>query len=187
MLRRLQFNLWYYFHPPWDSGVSPPELMAFIAAHPAGRALDLGCGTGTNVVTLAQHGWAVHGIDFAPRAIQIAKRKARLAGVHAALLVGDVTSLQELRTPFDLALDIGCFHGIKDPEAYLASLERVLAPAGYWLMYGFFKASQDEVGPGLEAVTLDLIRSHGFLPRSRVDGMDKRGRPSAWFVYQRPA
>ena len=54
MLRRLNFTFWYYFHPPWDSGISPPELLEFIEQHPAGRAIDLGCGTGTNVVTLAQ-------------------------------------------------------------------------------------------------------------------------------------
>lgn len=161
--------------------------MEFIATHPAGRALDLGCGTGTNVITLAQHGWTVSGIDFAPHAIRIAQRKVRLAGVHAALWVGDVTLLQGLLGPVDLALDIGCFHGVEDRNAYLSSLERVLAPAGFWLMYGFFKSSQEEIGPGLENETLGLIASHGFLLRSRLDSTDKRERPSAWFLYQRPA
>jgi ubiquinone/menaquinone biosynthesis C-methylase UbiE len=186
VLRRLQFSLWYYFRPPWDSGISPPELMEFIAAHPAGRALDLGCGTGTNVITLAQHGWQVSGIDFAPRAIQIARRKMRAAGVQATVSVGDATVLKGLDGTIDLALDIGCFHGMEDRQAYLSTLERVLAPSGYWLMYGFFKSSTAEIGPGLEDETLKLIDSHGFLLRSRSDGADKRGRPSAWFLYQRP-
>src|SRR5689334_21905005 len=52
MLRRLSFNLWYFRNPPWDSGISPPELLEFIQTHPAGKAIDLGCGTGTNVITL---------------------------------------------------------------------------------------------------------------------------------------
>jgi ubiquinone/menaquinone biosynthesis C-methylase UbiE len=186
VLRRLQFSLWYYFRPPWDSGISPPELLQFIAAHPAGRALDLGCGTGTNVVTLARHGWAVSGMDFAPRAIQLARQKVRAAAVRATLSVGDVTILAGLDGPFDLALDIGCFHGIADRQAYLLSLDRVLAPSGHWLMYGFFKSSKDELGPGLEAETLRLIEDHGFLLRSRTDSPDKRGRPSAWFLFQKP-
>jgi 2-polyprenyl-3-methyl-5-hydroxy-6-metoxy-1,4-benzoquinol methylase len=85
------FNLWYFKKPPWDTGVSPPELIGFIATHPPGRALDLGCGTGTNVITLAQHGWQVTGVDFARKAIVMGKRKVRQAGVNADLRVGDVT------------------------------------------------------------------------------------------------
>jgi len=67
LLRRINFNLWYFRRPPWDRGISPPELFDFISKHPAGRAIDLGCGTATNVITLAQNGWQVTGIDFAPR------------------------------------------------------------------------------------------------------------------------
>ena len=41
MLRRLSFNFWYFRKPPWDSGISPPELLEFIQTHPAGKAIDL--------------------------------------------------------------------------------------------------------------------------------------------------
>ena len=27
MLRRLAYSLWYYFHPPWDTGITPPEVV----------------------------------------------------------------------------------------------------------------------------------------------------------------
>ena len=50
MLQRLFFNLWYYFNPPWDTGITPPEVVEAIDGPEAlrpGRALDLGCGTGT--------------------------------------------------------------------------------------------------------------------------------------------
>src|SRR3989304_5467809 len=33
--RRLTFNLWYNWKPPWDTGISPPELIDFISRHPA--------------------------------------------------------------------------------------------------------------------------------------------------------
>lgn len=185
MLRRLFFNLWYFRRPPWDSGISPPELFDFIANHPAGRAIDIGCGTGTNVITLARHGWHVIGIDFAPRAVHIAKRKAHNANVNADLLVRDATDLKGISGPFDLALDMGCFHGIDERAAYLDELKRVLVSGGYWLMYGFFKPASQPSGPGLGAPDLDLIQARGFRLLSRTDGVDKRERPSAWFLYQK--
>ena len=97
---------------PWDTGVSPPELTEFIRSHAPGRALDLGCGTGTNVITLAQHGWWVTGVDFAWRAIRVARRKARRSGVEVELQVADVTRGDAVSGPYDLVLDLGCFHNL---------------------------------------------------------------------------
>jgi ubiquinone/menaquinone biosynthesis C-methylase UbiE len=184
MLRRLNFSLWYLFRPPWDSGISPPELFDFLSNHTPGRAIDLGCGTGTNVVTLAQHGWQVTGVDFAPRAIRIAKRKARHAGIRVNLQVGDVTHLKGIQGPFELALDLGCFHGVPARSAYLQQLSRVLAPGAHWLMYGIYKRSADPAAPGLTDTDLGLIQSFGFSLESRREGLDKRTRPSAWFLFR---
>jgi len=184
MLRRLSFILWYFGRPPWDSGISPPELLDFIGQYPAGRAIDLGCGTGTNTITLAKAGWQVTGVDFAPRAIQIAKLKAKRANVQADLRVADVTRLKGINGPFDLALDMGCFHGVIDRKAYLDQLIRILAPNGFWLMYGFFKSDPHHAGPGLVEADIELISSRLTLV-ARRDGFDKRERPSAWFLYQK--
>lgn len=186
MLRRLHFNAWYFFRPPWDSGISPPELFDFIAKHPAGRAVDLGCGTGTNSITLAQHGWEVVGVDFARQAIRAAERKARSAQVTVRFLAGDVTRLDGVSGRFDLALDLGCFHGLPDRQAYLFELDRLLHDGGYWLMYGLLILPGQTRGPGLDAVSLDLILSQGFELITRTDGVDRRDRPSAWFLYQKP-
>ena len=182
LLKRLTFNLWYYFNPPWDSGISPPELLDFIEKHPPGKALDIGCGTGTNVVTLTQAGWEVTGVDFAPRAIRIAKRRARRAEVKANLFVRDATNLREISGPFDLALDMGCYHGLGNRKAdYLAELDRVLALNGYWLMYGFFASGS---GPGLAEADLELLPA-SFAQRWRQDGIDRQKRASAWFLFQK--
>jgi ubiquinone/menaquinone biosynthesis C-methylase UbiE len=171
--------------PPWDTGVSPPELLEFMENNAPGRAIDIGCGTGTNVITLAQAGWQVTGVDFAPHAIKIAKRKVRKAGVQAELLVRDATKLEGIHGPFDLALDMGCFHGLRDKKAdYLSELERVLAPGGYWLMYGFFKPDPDSDSPGLVQSDLELIATSMSL-RWRRDGSERDERLSAWFLYQR--
>ena len=187
MLRRLRFNVWYFGRPPWDSGISPPELFDYITKHRAGRAIDIGCGTGTNVVTLAQHGWQVTGIDFAPRAINIAKRKIQKANVRVNLSVNDATKLHGIRGPFELAFDLGCFHGIDNKSDYLTQLKRILAPDGHWLMYGFFRSNPLDSGPGLIPSDLDLIQSRGFRLISRQDGVDRRERPSTWLSYQKPS
>ena len=183
-LRRLTFNLWYFRKPSWDSGITPPELIQFIQSHPAGRAIDLGCGTGTNLIALAKTGWQVTGIDFAARAIQIARRKLKKQNIIATLLVGDVTKFK-VDSQFELALDIGCFHGVENKADYLTQLDRILAPNGFWLMYGFFKPDPHLSGPGLVQPDLDMISARAFTLLSRRDGFDKRERSSAWFLYQK--
>jgi|CXWL01.1.fsa_nt_gi ubiquinone/menaquinone biosynthesis C-methylase UbiE len=185
LLRRLKFNLSYFGKAPWDSGISPPELYDFIASHPAGRALDIGCGTGTNVITLANAGWQVMGFDFASRAVQIAKRKIKHAGIQANVFTDDATQMKKVHGQFELALDLGCFHGIQNKADYLTQLTRILAPNGFWLIYGFFKPAPHLPPPGLAHSDLDMISAQGLTLLSRTDGFDKRERPSAWFLYQK--
>jgi SAM-dependent methyltransferase len=185
MLRRLHFSLWYFFQPPWDSGISPPELLEFLSGHPPGRAIDLGCGTGTNLITLVKHGWQATGVDFVLPAVRMARRKLAQARIDASVSVGDVTKLDGIFGPFDLALDLGCFHGIPNRTDYLRQLNRVLAIGGHWLMYGRLKSDPGASGPGLTPVDLDMIEAAGFRSLSRRDGLDRRGSPSAWFLYQR--
>lgn len=185
LIRRLFFGLWYFRNPPWDTGITPPELVEFIATHAPGRALDLGCGTGTNVINLAQHGWQVTGIDFAGRAIRIAQRKVRMAGLKADLRVGDVTKLAGIRGPFDLILDIGCFHSLtsKSKRDYVHNLTQILAPGGRYLMYAFFKTT-DKDRFGLSQADLELLGDNLTLDK-RQDGTERGRAPSAWFTFRR--
>ena len=181
-LRRLIFNLWYLFRPPWNTGVSPPELMEFIEGHPPGRALDLGCGTGTNVITLARHGREVTGVDFAGRAIRAARRKARQVGVGVDLLVGDVTKAGTLAGPYDLVLDMGCFHSLPQEgrRRYAANVERLLAPEGTYMLYVFLKTAGNELGPGVTDTELAALP---FKLTARREGDERGHRPSAWLTF----
>lgn len=185
-LRRLLFQYWYFRQPPWDTGVSPPELFEFLEKQEPGRAIDIGCGTGTNVITLARAGWRVTGVDFAPRAVKLARQKLKREGIQAELFVRDATRLEGIQGPFDLAFDLGCFHGI--PQAnrthYLRQLDRILAPSGYWLMYGFLKP-EGGTGTGLTESEIGWIAERLTL-LSRRSGMDDgRAKPSAWFLFQK--
>ena len=48
-----------------------------VRALPVGQALDLGCGSGANVLKLASRGWSVTGVDWAEAAIAVARTAAR--------------------------------------------------------------------------------------------------------------
>ena len=185
LFRRLLYQTWYFRQPPWDTGISPPELIEFIEQHQPGRAIDIGCGTGTNVITLAKAGWQVTGIDFAQRAIKLARQKLKKAGIQAAVSVNDATKLSGVSGPFDLALDIGCFHSISQAgrEKYLDQLNGILAPNGFWLWYGFLHPGTAPSGPGLAEADLSRISARLTL-LSRRDGFD-RAHPSAWFLFQK--
>lgn len=184
ILRRLAFSYWYYRNPPWDTGISPPELIDFITTHPPGQALDLGCGTGTNVVTLARHGWQATGIDFAIPAIRIAQRKIKQAGIQADLRVADVTRVDDLGGRFDLILDIGCLHGINPTERkkYLSKVERWLSPSGTYLVYLFINEGAQPNQSGLSEEDIDRM-TRRFDLIERVNGVERGQRPSAWLTF----
>ena len=185
-MKRFLFNLMYLHHAPWDSGISPPELFEFIETHPPGHAIDLGCGTGTNVITLAQHGWQVSGVDFAARAIKTAHRKAKHANIDADLHVSDVTRLHGMTGPYDLALDMGCFHNLEyKKEDYLHRLDQILAPGGFWLLYAHLLSSEfGDPKHGLSAAEFE-IASARFTLISRTDSLDKIGRDAVWALFQK--
>ena len=76
----LFWDVMYLFRKtPWDTGITPPEIVAMIEGGKVsiGRALDLGCGTGTNAIYLAQQGFTVTAIDVSRRAVALAKHKTR--------------------------------------------------------------------------------------------------------------
>ncbi len=183
--RRQFFNIFYYFNPPWDTDISPPELLEHIQQNSPGRALDVGCGTGRNVITLAQHGWEVAGIDFAPRAIRLARRKARRANVSACLTVDDAAKLATVTGPFDLILDMGCLHGLpaeKYPE-YRARLVRLLVPGGSYLLYTWLRAAGAS-GIGLTEADIAAFSPPLTLGRRENDTRHS-ARPSAWLWFKK--
>jgi cyclopropane fatty-acyl-phospholipid synthase-like methyltransferase len=186
MLHKLWFNLAYLQQPVWDTGTSPQELLDFIGTHAPGRALDLGCGTGTNVITLAKHGWDVTGVDFARRAIQIAKKKTQQNGVDADLRLEDVTRLDSITGGFDLILDMGCFHSLppEKRQSYILKIGQLLAETGTFLIYLFIKVHPDAGGPGASEADIRFITQNLQLVE-RKNGTERGTRPSAWFTLQK--
>lgn len=144
LLSNVNFRLAYLRgFTPWDSGVPPPELVEVIEGTrrlAPGRALDLGCGTGTTSIYMASAGWDVTGVDFVPRAIRIARAKVA-AQPSVAFLIGDVTRLHDLpiEPGFDLLFDQGCFHSLPESAqpAYAREVARVARSGATYLLYAF--------------------------------------------------
>jgi cyclopropane fatty-acyl-phospholipid synthase-like methyltransferase len=194
-----RWNLAYLFHPPWDTGVTPPEVIEVVERGELrpGRALDLGCGTGTNVIYLARHGFDTVGVDAAWLALWKARRKAKAAGVHARFLLASVLDLDAaqpdpaLREPFDFCLDIGCFHSFGPAERvrYTAGLRRVVRPGGLYLLYAL---GPRQMGSRMIGLTPDQVREslaeeHSvFRLRWERQGSE-RGAPSGWYCFERMA
>ncbi len=100
---------------PWDSGLPSAELRRVIteqAIEPC-RVLELGCGSGTNAVWLAQQGFTVTAIDCSERALEQARHKADAAGVSVEWQCEDVTQFRTQTEPFPFVFDRGCFHCIR--------------------------------------------------------------------------
>lgn len=165
---------------PWDSGVSPPELVTYLDSHPPGSAIDLGCGTGTNVISMATYGWDVTGIDISRMAILLARRKIKSTGVQAKLVRGDVVRAQVPDTSFDLALDIGCFHSLPPVQRpdYVQSVFSMLKPGSDYLLYTFISPEEGEGDwPRLQEVEA-LFQGPFIL--EKVERGHFAGRASAW-------
>ena len=78
----LSYRLGLAFWDTFDSDRVLADLIEGPAALPAGRALDLGCGTGRNSVYLARHSWNVTGVDFVEHAITLARARAVAEGMQ---------------------------------------------------------------------------------------------------------
>ena len=179
---------------PWDSGVPPPELVAVVEGDdrlPPGKALDLGCGTGTNCIYLAQHGWDVTGVDFVPRAINGARRKAAAAGVSPRLIVGDVTRLSALGVGggHRLLLDLGCFHSIPDAgrDAYASGATEVAGPGATMLMFCFVRpAKPPRMAPrGVARGEVAQRFASGWELVTEVAGRPMFGSDASWYRLRR--
>jgi len=146
---------------PWDTGQPSTELKRTLeqAAIQPGRAIELGCGTGTNAIWLAQHGFEVTAVDFSASALEEARRKANLAGVQIRFLEVDVLNPRSFAEQFPFFFDRGCYHVVRrvDVHKFLETLERITEPGALGLILtGNAKETHD---PGPPVVSEEELLS----------------------------
>lgn len=182
---------------PWDTETPDQGLVDFVRGRRLvpGRALDIGCGTGTHALWLAGQGWDVLGVDISPRAIERAHARAEGTPVTGTIrfAVDDFLAAPP-EGPFDVVFDRGVFHvfdAAEDRARFAVHVARSLAPSGYWLsLLGSTEGPPRDEGPprrsardianAIEPV-LEIVEL-----RSAVFDLDRQVQPRAWWCVARP-
>lgn len=124
---------------------------------PASRVTDLGCGTGSLSLLLAQAGHDVHGVDLSPRMVDAARAKAAAAGVTARFSVADAAAPPVEAGSVDVVVVRHVLWAFEKPSDVLACWISLLAPGGRLLLV----EGRWSTGAGLAAADCEaLVRQH---------------------------
>ncbi|HET7103634.1 MAG TPA: class I SAM-dependent methyltransferase [Terracidiphilus sp.] len=183
---------------PWDTGQPEPLLVDFIASSgvKAGKTLEIGSGTGTNAIWMAERGFDVLGVDVSPLAVERARAKMKDRALGCRFAALDILTTPPPGGPFQFVFDRGCFHVFDEPEErhqFAAQVATALAPGGLWLsLIGSTEGPPREVGPPrrsaaevalaleplLEVVELRSAEFHGANARAWTCLSRKRTTPA---------
>lgn len=185
--------------PRWDTGIVPPEVRALVEGPdplPAGRALDVGCGTGVSAVYLAGRGWRVTGVDWVAAALKQARARARAAGLGQAqirFVRADAGAPDFLpgHPAVDLWLDIGCLHGLAEPARlrYAHHAARLVTAGGLLRLYAWRRHADKDGPPGLDPGDVAHLFAPAFDLLDVALSRDTAGeeRRAAWYALRRAA
>jgi len=121
----------------WGDIRIPKELEGLIETFKPANSLELGCGLGRFSEFMANQGIQATAVDFSSVAIKKAQKRVEENKLKPRYIVGDVTNLEMLCKPYDVAFDIGCFHCLheKDQEKYISEIHRLLKPESMLLIW----------------------------------------------------
>ena len=178
---------------PWDSGKPSAELLRVLDDEKLTGAtvLEFGCGTGTNSIELARHGFHVVATDIVEQAIATARDKSRAAAVDVDFRVAD-TLKDDLGGPYDILFDRGVYHCLRtiDLKAFQEFLRRSTRIGSWWLSLA--GNAKEETDPGPPVVSEDQIRAELGplfdvidLREFRFTTNDDGFRPLGWSILMR--
>lgn len=157
-----RFNTMYETgYTPWELDRADADLVDLVLTLPLSpcKVLELGCGSGSNAIWLAEKGFEVYGADFSPLAIEKAKIKAGDAGVDIKFLEKDFLTDSIEIEGYDFLFDRGCFHSfdsLEDREQFAKNAHAHLKTGGRWLSFlGNADGKDREDGPPVRSA-LDI-------------------------------
>jgi SAM-dependent methyltransferase len=95
--------------------------------------MDLGCGTGSVSILLAQRGHPVLGIDVSPKMVERAADKTRIDGLDLEFMAGDVQTATVPATPYGAVVSRHLLWAVHDPEAIVARWSAPLTDNGLFV------------------------------------------------------
>ncbi len=121
---------------PWDVKRPDSHLAEIVKNTPVKpcRALELGCGTGTNAIWLAQQGFTVTAVDLSETALDQARKKD--GADLCTFVLSDFLDDPLPGTDFGFVFDLGCMHGFSNPEhrdMLAGRVAQCLTDGGCWL------------------------------------------------------
>ena len=185
------FRLFYRLgFTPWDGHPIAKNLQDLVEELPAGKALDLGCGTGDSSIYLAQHGWKVTGVDYVPQALEKARAKAAATSAPVDFVRADVTRLSQenIGTNFGLIVDNGCLHNMSDGDrnAYVREVTAVAAPGARLLIVAFLPGGRFGVRGAHQAeMERRFTSSWTLLSTGSERQLDQEQTPARYYLYER--
>jgi ubiquinone/menaquinone biosynthesis C-methylase UbiE len=131
-------------------------LLPLLPSVPA-QIVDLGCGTGSLSLLMAEAGHDVHGVDLSPRMVEVARTKATAAGLAVRFSVADASQPPVPPRSVDVVLARHVLWAFADPAAVLAAWVRLLRPQALMLLV----EGRWSTGAGLTAGECEaLVREH---------------------------
>ncbi|WP_030242399.1 class I SAM-dependent methyltransferase [Streptomyces sp. NRRL S-350] len=153
-----------FFAPKPDENLASYLDRGLVSPAPTGapaRALDLGCGLGRNAIHLASLGFDVDAVDISSTAVDWAEERAREADVGAGPRFhrASIFDIELPHPQYDLVYDSGCLHHLPPHRrvSYLALLDRVLAPGGYFGVTVFAAGAMGSERPDAELYRLGSL------------------------------
>jgi 2-polyprenyl-3-methyl-5-hydroxy-6-metoxy-1,4-benzoquinol methylase len=158
----------------WHSEEPSPFLIKTIQERKSvGTALDLGCGAGVFSVYMAKAGYRVTGVDFIPKALEMAEQHATENNVKINWIRADLLNWNS-DTKFDIILDSGCFHTISDSTKFKQQILSWLSPGGSFVLGHFGKRNFFDwrpIGPIRRSrLTLEKL----FAPELKLEAYEAR-------------
>jgi SAM-dependent methyltransferase len=175
---------------PWDTGQPDPLLIEFVtsAGITSARTLEVGAGTGTNAIWLAERGFDVLGVDVSPLAVERARAKMEGRALRCRFATLDILAAPPPEGPFQFVLDRGCFHFDEPGERqrFASQVAAALAPGGVWLsLIGSTEGASREVGPPRRSATEVVLAIEPALEIVELRSAGFREDAKAWFCLSR--
>ena len=176
---------------PWDTGQPEPLLVEFVTegSITPTRVLEIGAGTGTNAIWLAERGFDVLAVDVSPLAVERAHAKLAGRAINCRFATLDFLAAPPPEGPFQFVFDRGCFHVFDEPgerQRFAAQVAAALAPGGVWLsLIGSTEGPSREVGPPRRSAREITVAIEPVLEIVELRSAAFREDTKAWFCVSR--